>query len=188
MVALQRLRQEVAEAWPRPSQQPQGEQQGAGQGMPTMSTATSASLAGVAAAAAGAVFLTDAIPQAAASLLAHGSAGGWQTEEDVLVRADAMAAALSLLRFILLREAAQPLGLMPPAAISRLLEHDLLPLQACVRQLLALHAAAGLGISSGVGAASSAIEREELEGFLGVQRLEEALEAVIALARQRQQA
>ena len=143
VVALQPLRQEMAAAWAAPSPAQQ---------QPWLSEAA----------------LALALP-----CLEHGSADGWQNEAGVLERADVQAAALSLLRWVALREASAPRGLLPPPAAQRLLQRDLLPLQACVLRLLGMQASV-LG-SSG----SAAAEQAQLDGYLAAQRLHEALECAV---------
>lgn len=171
VVALQRLRQEMAAAWTGPA----GAQQPGGTG----------------AADAHKLWLSEAALGLALPCLEHGSEAGWHDEGSVLRQADVQAAALSLLRWVLLREAAAPRGLLPRPAAERLLRHDLQPLHACVLCLLSAqtHALAASSSGSGGGVPSSsrsshaaaALEQQQLDSYLAVQRLHEALGCVIEL-------
>lgn len=185
VVALQRLRQEAAAAWPAAA----AAGSGAGGAPAGESVAGTAAVAGQSSSSGtsgggggSSPFLTNTTPRAALALLEHGGPSGWAGEGDVLARSDAMAAALALLRFLLLREAAAPLGLLGPPGrpLPGALDHHLLPLRACVSRLLA--AAAATGASGGSTAeAVAGGEREAVEGFLGLLRLQEALDAVVEL-------
>ena len=182
MVALQRLRQEMAAAWPVPAaqQRDQPAQGAAGEG--------SSHSGGGSGASESQLWLSEAALGLALPCLEHGGEAGWQEEGSVLRQADVQAAALSLLRWLLLREAAAPRGLLPRPAVERLLQKDLLPLRACVLRLLAAQrsameeggGAAGLGDSNNISAAA-ALEQQQLDSYLAVQRLHEALECVIEL-------
>lgn len=105
----------------------------------------------------------------------------------MLAAADVQAAALSLLRWVLLRERAAPRSLLPQQRAAVLLRSDLLPLRACLERLLQLQAAQGVGDASNGGAGASgggmaaAVERQRLDGYLAAQRLHEALGCVIDL-------
>ena len=118
-------------------------------------------------------------------------------------RSDAMAAALSMLRFALLRQlaakrsdgqaaptAAAAAAVLPPTlqppALAALLRDHLAPLRACVGRALQLHAAAreDAARAGGGGGDASAVESQGVEAFLAVVRLEEGLEAVHAAAKE----
>lgn len=161
-IVLQRLRQEMAAAW--------GTSAGAQQ-----------------------PWLTEAALQPALACLERGSEEGWHDEASVLRSADIQAAALSLLRWVLLREAAAPRGLLQPPAVQRLVQANLLPLQACVLRLLQMQASTGAGGGGGSGAGSSATvaalqRQQQLDSFLAVQRLHEALDCVLDLAAEQAKA
>lgn len=126
-------------------------------------------------------WLSEAALQLALPCLERGAEGGWHDEASALQQADVQAAALSLLRWVLLREAAAPRGVLPAATARRLLQQDLLPLQACVQRLLQLQASTMGGSGCGDEAPAAAPEREQLEDFLAAQRLHEALGCVIDL-------
>ncbi len=183
VVALQRLRQEMAAAWPVPDAQQQDQpaaQVAAGTNSRNGGSSDSSSQ----------LWLSEAALGLALPCLEHGSEAGWHDEGSVVRHADVQAAALSLLRWVLLREAAAPRGLLPRPAAERLLQRDLLPLQACVLRLLSAQrsameeggGAAGPSSSSDRGAAAAAaMEQQQLDSYLAVQRLHEALECVIEL-------
>ena len=84
VVALQRLRQEMAAAWSSGSSSGGSEPQTAADGQ---------------------LWLHPAALQLALRYLEHGAEHGWQDERRVLLQADVQAAALSLLRWVLLRAA-----------------------------------------------------------------------------------
>lgn len=183
VVALQRLRQEMAAAWPVPAaqQRDQPAQGAAGEGSSRSGGGSSASESQL--------WLSEAALGLALPCLEHGSEAGWHDEASVLRQADVQAAALSLLRWVLLREATAPRGLLPRSVAQRLLQRDLMPLQACVLRLLAAQRSAmagGGGVtapsdSCSSGATAAALERQQLDSYLAVQRLHEALECVIEL-------
>lgn len=180
VVALQRLRQEMAAAW-----RPAG-------GTPACTADAPSAPAPPAASAScdadSGVWLSSDALGLALPCLKHGSEGGWHDEAGVLAAADVQAAALSLLRWVLLRERAAPRGLLPPPQAAALLRSDLLPLRACVEQLLQLQAAQMAGVASGGSTdddgSSGVVERQRLDGFLAVQRLHEALGCVVDLLQQ----
>lgn len=177
VVALQRLRQEMAAAWLPAGGTPAGTAGApAAPASPLAAAASSGADAGV--------WLSSEALGLALPCLERGSEGGWHDEASVLAAADVQAAALSLLRWVLLRERAAPLGLVPSERAAALLARDLLPLQACVGRLLQLQAAQGAGGASGSSGSSgerAAAERQRLDGYLAVQRLHEALGCVIEL-------
>lgn len=178
VVALQRLRQEMAAAWQGDAAQQGQQAQAASSGSSSVGASCSQ------------LWVSDAALGLALPCLEQGSAAGWQDEASVLQQADVQAAALSLLRWVLLREAAAPRGLLPLPAAERLLLRDLLPLQACVLRLLSVQssAMAAGGSSGGEGGPSAsgsgvaaALEQQQLDSYLAVQRLHEALSCVIEL-------
>ncbi|KAI7836803.1 hypothetical protein COHA_009348 [Chlorella ohadii] len=181
VVALQRLRQEMAAAWPVLATQQQDQ-------LPQGAAGAGSSRSGGSSAGESQLWLSEAALGLALPCLEHGSEAGWHDEGSVLRQADVQAAALSLLRWVLLREAAAPRGLLPRPAAERLLQRDLLPLQACVLRLLSAQrsameeggGAAGLGDSNNISAAA-ALEQQQLDSYLAVQRLHEALKCVIEL-------
>jgi hypothetical protein len=139
----------------------------------------------------------------------HGGGQGWQVEGDVMTNADVMAAALSLYRFVLLRQqaglgadaagaqlgpggqAGRPPGgaavvLVTHQAVLSTLREDLLPLRAAVVRLLQQQ-----GRSLGPGGAGDGLQqgpsgpaggREALEEWLALQRLMDVLERVVEIA------
>lgn len=157
--------------------------------------------------AAGSPFLSQKLLQAATeSFRRGGGSQRWGEAGDVLANADAMAAALALYRFLLLRQqAAQAPGpshaavaavaagsvLLSAQSVGSTLRDDLLPLQAVVAQLLQLQGrsmGAGLTGESLPGPASPRKgvvggQAAMLEGWLSLQRLLDVLERVIELAR-----
>jgi hypothetical protein len=164
VVALQRLRQEMAAAWSSSS----GSGSGSGEAH---------------ADAAGQPWLHPAALQLALQYLERGSELGWHDERSVLLQADVQAAALSLLRWVLLREAAAPRGLLPPPTAQRLLQQGLVPLHACVLRMLP-------ALLSQPSSSNSSLEQEEhghqeqqqwVDNLLAVQRLHEALDCVMPL-------
>lgn len=180
VVALQRLRQEMAAAWPVPTsgQREQAQQQAAGSGGSAGGSGSGDSQ----------LWLSEAALGLALPCLERGSEAGWQDEGSVLRQADVQAAALNLLRWVLLREKAAPRGLLPHLEAERLLLRDLQPLQACVLRLLSvqssrLSTAGRDGPSAGgSGVAAAALEQQQqLDSHLAVQRLHEALTCVIEL-------
>ena len=162
VVALQRLRQEMAAAWEGPASARQPGNAGA--------------------ANASQLWLSEAALGLAMPCLERGSEAGWHDEGSVLRQSDVQAAALSLLRWVLLREAAAPRGLLPRPAAQHLLQQDLQPLRTCVLHLLSAQTsalAAGSGGSGSPGAA--ALDQQRLDSFLAVQRLHEVLCCVLEL-------
>lgn len=176
-VALQRLRLEMAAAWAGEAQQQSQEQQ---QGQQEQQAQQQA---GEEAAVGGSPWLSPEALELALPCLQQGGTAGWHDERGVLEQADVQAAALSLLRWVALREAAAPRGLLPRQAAQRLLQRDLLPLRACVQRLLQMQArsVAGEPDGSGGGSDAAAVQQQLLDGFLAVQRLDEALGCVIDL-------
>lgn len=157
VVALQRLRLEMAAAWPSAV--------AAGQQAPSTSP-----------------WLTEEALQLALPCLERASAGGWHDEASVAAQADVQAAALSLLRWVLLREAAAPVGLLRRPQACSLLQRDLRPLQACVVRLLQMQAAALAGQPGACGGAAAELAaQEQLDSALAVQRLHEVLGCVVEL-------
>jgi hypothetical protein len=166
VVALQRLRQEMAAAWSSSSS----------------SSASSSGSSRAAADAAGQPWLQPAALQLALRHLENSTEHGWHDEHSVLLQADVQAAALSLLRWVLLREAAAPRGLLPPLAAQRLLQQGLAPLQACVLRMLPVPQAQPGG-SAGVEHEEHELnkQRQWVDNLLAVQRLHEALDCVLPL-------
>lgn len=175
VVALQRLRQEMATAWDGNSGDSSGGIGGGG----------SCSL-----------WLSEAAVGLALPCLARGTPDGWHDEGSVAAAADVQAAALSLLRWVLLRERAAPRGasLLSLQRAQALLQKDLLPLQACVGVVLEVQArglgrseASRGGSSSGSAAAAqqAALQQAALDSFLAAQRLSEALERTVELLQER---
>ncbi|KAL4428455.1 hypothetical protein ABPG75_002544 [Micractinium tetrahymenae] len=185
VVTLQRLRQEVAAAW--------GATGGTSAGTAGSSAASAPPVAAPEASDDRGIWLSSEALGLALPCLQRGSEDGWHDEASVLAAADVQAAALSLLRWVLLRERTAPRGLLPPQHAAALLRDDLLPLRVCAERVLQLQAAqgaggAGAGGAGGSGTASAAEEQQRLDAYLAVQRLHEALGCVVDLLRDKHQA
>lgn len=158
----------------------------------------SSAAAGVCAgpAAAASPFLGPAVTALAAAVLAHsGGAGGWEAEEDTIAgQGDALGAAATLYRFVLLKEAGSTAAGGPgegagprvqcwlgdataPATLEPLLRQHLAPLQRSLARQLA--AGGGGGVAAGGDLSLDAHSR------LGMLRLEEALDCLAADIRTR---
>lgn len=144
-------------------------------------------------------FLEHHVFQAACEPFEQGEGGmRWRVEEDVLVNADAIAASLALYRFVLLRStrsAKAPEGapalrptLVSAEGVASTLRQHLLPLRALTVRLLQLHtrhlgdAAGGTGPGTGGGGSSEGVA-EEVEGWLGLQRLLDVVKRVVEIAQ-----
>jgi hypothetical protein len=171
-MALQRLRQEMAAAW---DAAPKALQQAQQAGLDAAAACADAEPPALAVCP----WLSAEALALALPCLHHGPPG-WHDERDVLEAADVQGAALSLLRWVLLREAAAPRGLLPRGDAQRLLQRDLLPLRAAVLRLLDGQAAGGIAVDSG----ESLPEQQLLHSFMAVQRLHDALACVIDIIPQ----
>lgn len=134
-------------------------------------------------------FTSETALHLAVPYLRHGETPGWQYIQDVTNNADVMAAAMSVLRFVLLQRLAAgrkvegqtslpasiaetPL-LLHPDKLDSFIEQNLKPLRACT-----MHA---LQIQSGQRGPDDGIE---LESFLALDRLNEVLDRTLEAGKQ----
>ena len=191
MLVLQRLRLELAASWPEPG------------------GAQSAAWSIGACSGGGCVWLHSSVVELALSPLerlrlaggsgdsssSSSSGGGGEVDIEVMQSADVLSFTLCLLRWVLLREAAAPLGLLLPAMAQGLARRDLLPLQASAQRLerhLQQQQLLELELEQPdeqqqqqqqheVGGVDEPAPTSALGSLLAVQRLQQGLECVLEL-------